>query len=269
MPFVRAYPPATAPAGPVCLLPFTADSDLLLPTGGDGFLTGESGIAVPDDALYLGQRDGAAVLAFPYTPPADDDQFGGAAPGTLRQTLADYPLEDAALAGYAAQLLRFQKAARFCPVCGTAAVAGELWSKQCPACEHSWYPPVSPAVLLLVHDGADRILLAQKPGWGKRYSILAGFVEPGESLEACCIREAMEEANVVVAEPQYIGSQPWPFPHQLMVSFFARHVDGEIRPDEQELSDARWFTVDDLPELPPPYSLSRQTIDRWVASRRS
>lgn len=268
MTFVRAYPPAAPTDGPVCLLPFTGESDLLLAADGTGFLTGESGIAWPDDALYLGQRDGAAVLAFPHTPKADDDQIGGATVGTLRQVLSDFPLEDAALAGYAAQLLRFQRTARFCPVCGAAAAAGELWSKQCPACDYSWYPPVSPAVLLLVHDGGDQVLLAQKPGWGKRYSILAGFVEPGESLEACCVREAMEEANVVVAEPQYIGSQPWPFPHQLMVSFFARHISGEIRPDEEELSDARWFHVDELPELPPPFSLSRQTIDRWVASRR-
>jgi NAD+ diphosphatase len=122
--------------------------------------------------------------------------------------------------------------------------------------------------LILIHDGADRILLARKPGWGKRYSILAGFVEPGETLEECCYREALEEAAVITTGFEYAGSQPWPFPHQLMVGFNCRWQSGEIRIDETELEHADWFHVNDLPELPPPLSLSRQIIDRWVASRQ-
>jgi NAD+ diphosphatase len=119
----------------------------------------------------------------------------------------------------------------------------------------------------LIHDGWDRILLARKPGWGKRYSILAGFVEPGETLEECCYREALEEAGVVTTDFEYAGSQPWPFPHQLMVGFSCLWQSGEIKIDETELEHADWFHASDLPELPPPLSLSRQIIDRWVASR--
>ena len=129
-----------------------------------------------------------------------------------------------------------------------------------------------PAVL--VHDGADRALLAHKPGWGKRYSILAGFVEPGESLEQCVVRETEEEIGVAVTDLVYVGSQPWPFPSQLMIGFTARcaaSADGDdacLRLDEQELDHAAWFSANALPELPPPFSLSRQIIDAWTAGRR-
>jgi len=122
-------------------------------------------------------------------------------------------------------------------------------------------------VLALVHDGGDRILLASKPGWGDRYSILAGFVLPGESVEECVHREVAEEVSVAITDLRYEGSQPWPFPHQLMIGFSARYVSGEIGLDEEELDRAAWFHVRDLPGLPPPVSLSRQMIDAWVRSR--
>jgi NAD+ diphosphatase len=165
-------------------------------------------------------------------------------------------------------MVAWQNDARFCPSCGQPTVAVDHdWGRVCGACGKVRYPPVSPAVLALIHDG-DRILMARKPGWGTRYSIFAGFVEPGESLEDCVRREVMEEAGVVVEGPVYKGSQPWPYPHQLMVGFFARYASGEVRIDETELDDARWFHVDQLPDIPPPLSLSRQLIDLWIASRR-
>jgi NAD+ diphosphatase len=141
------------------------------------------------------------------------------------------------------------------------------WGRQCPNCDHITYPPVTPAILVLVHDG-ENVLLVHKPDWGKRYSIIAGFVEPGESLEGCVQREVREEVNVEVSDIRYIGSQPWPFPHQLMVGFTARYVLGEIRPDQQELDRAAWFHYNALPELPPPLSLARQIITTWVASQQ-
>ncbi len=135
--------------------------------------------------------------------------------------------------------------------------------RRCAQCGHERFPQVSPAVLILVHDGADRILLAHKPGWGDRYSILAGFVLPGESLEECVQREVEEEVGVRVTDLQYVGSQPWPFPHQLMIGFTARHRSGDIRIDTLELDHAAWFDANALPALPPPLSLSRQMIDAW------
>jgi NAD+ diphosphatase len=174
------------------------------------------------------------------------------------------------IAGYASQILHWQRTSRFCPLCGqpTEPTAQE-WMRRCPQCQHERYPQVSPAVLVLVHDGADGVLLAHKPGWGDRYSILAGFVLPGESLEECVQREVEEEVGVHLTDLEYIGSQPWPFPHQLMIGFFARYQSGEIRLDEQELDRAAWFDVNALPPLPPPLSLSRQMIDRWEQSRKS
>jgi NAD+ diphosphatase len=127
---------------------------------------------------------------------------------------------------------------------------------------------VTPAILVLVHDG-DRVLLTHKPGWGKRYSCIAGFVEPSESLEECVQREVSEEVGLEIADVSYVGSQPWPFPHQLMVGFTTRYVGGTIRLDERELDDAAWFHIDDLPEMPPPQSLAHYIITTWTASRRS
>jgi NAD+ diphosphatase len=142
------------------------------------------------------------------------------------------------------------------------------WARLCPNCGHQRYPQVSPAVLALVHDGGDRILLAHKPGWGDRYSILAGFTLPGESLEECVYREVEEEVGIEVTDLVYQGSQPWPFPQQLMIGFIARYTRGEIRLDEEELDHAAWFDVHELPSLPPPLSLSRQIIDAWRQSRQ-
>ena len=115
-----------------------------------------------------------------------------------------------------------------------------------------------------MHDG-PRLLLAQKPGWGTRWSILAGFVEPGESLEECVRREVKEEVGLKVDKAVYAGSQPWPFPHQLMVGFTARYASGDIAADGVELERAAWFTHGALPDLPPAVSLSRQMIDAWAS----
>lgn len=174
------------------------------------------------------------------------------------------------IAGYASQILHWQRTSRFCPVCGQPTdPLRQEWMRHCSHCGHDRYPQVSPAVLALVHDGADRVLLAHKPGWGDRYSILAGFVLPGESLEECVRREVEEEVGVQVTDLQYVDSQPWPFPHQLMIGFTARYESGDIRLDEEELDHAAWFDVSALPSLPSPLSLSRQILDAWIQTRQT
>jgi NAD+ diphosphatase len=127
------------------------------------------------------------------------------------------------------------------------------------------YPPVNPCTITLVHDG-ERILLTHKDGWGPRYGLVAGFVEPGESLEDNLRREVAEEVGVQVGRIDYFRSQPWPYPHQIMVGFFAEYAGGEVRIDRDELDDARWFHVDALPQIPPPLSIARQLINTWAAS---
>jgi NAD+ diphosphatase len=167
--------------------------------------------------------------------------------------------------GYASQLLYWQRTSNFCPVCGHVPQPEQgTWGKKCPNCGHVAYPHVTPAILALVHDDDGHMLLTHKHGWGKRFSCVAGFVEPGESLEECVQREVREELGVEVADVTYTGSQSWPFPHQLMVGYTARYVGGELHIQEQELDDARWFSVENPPEMPPSVSLSYTIIHTWI-----
>ena len=280
--FQRIYPPAEKPEGRTLYLPFrqgelvaagskNESPRLLRDDRGDDREALES-LLSPSDAsvLYLGMLDGMSCVTFAVEQPADAVPLpGNLSTRNLRALYGAVSEAEYGLAGYAAQVLRWRTISRFCPVDGSATESvADAWARVCPTCSYSFYPPVSPATLILVHDGGDRILLAKKPGWGTRYSILAGFVEPGETLEECCWREALEEAGVQTAGFEYWGSQPWPFPHQLMVGFSCRWVSGDIVIEAAELEHADWFRFDALPDLPPPLSLSRQLIDRWVASRQ-
>ena len=161
----------------------------------------------------------------------------------------------------------------WCPRCGgrTRPVSAG-WARRCTACRAEHYPRTDPAVIMAVVDPADRILLAHQASWPeRRVSVLAGFVEPGESLEAAVRREVHEEAGVEVGEVTYLGNQPWPFPSSLMLAFHARAGDGEPRADGVELSEARWWSRDELAPataagellLPPPVSIARRLVEHW------
>jgi NAD+ diphosphatase len=169
------------------------------------------------------------------------------------------------LGGMAMQALWWEETSGHCPRCGerTERLEGE-WGKRCPRCRYEHYPHLHPAVIVLVKDG-DRCLLARKAGWAPgRYALVAGFVDNGESLEACVAREVKEEVGVDVKDIRYVGSQNWPFPSQLMVGFVARYAGGEITVDPDELEDARWFPGDGLPGLPSRHSISRFIIDHYA-----
>jgi NAD+ diphosphatase len=168
----------------------------------------------------------------------------------------------AALSGRAYQLLEWDRNQQYCSRCGTRTEPrADERARSCPACGFTSYPPVSPAIMILVtHRG--KLLLARKPAFPQgRFSALAGFVEPGETLEDTVIRETREEVGVEVKNIRYFGSQPWPFPHSLMIAFTAEYAGGEIRPDGVEIEEARWFDPEQLPKLPPPISISRRLID--------
>jgi NAD+ diphosphatase len=262
--FQRRYPPAVPDDGPAYWLLFVGDDVLLAEEGPLSLLEGTTmrlADAELPEARLLGTLDDRPVMFAALAPDTPLPQ-GLRALG-LRAVLAEADAELVALTGYAAQLVRWERTSRFCPVCTHPLQALDGWGKVCPNCRHSLYPPVSPAAIVLIHDGADGVLLTSKDGWGKRYSLVAGFVEPGETLEECVAREILEEVGVLVDDIRYVGSQPWPFPHQLMVGFTARYAGGEIAIDTSELVDARWFTRDSLPELPPPFSISRQIIELW------
>ena len=135
----------------------------------------------------------------------------------------------------------------------------------CPACGLLAYPRISPAVMVLVRDG-DQLLLGRSPHFKPGvFSALAGFVEPGETLEECAAREVREEVGVDIANLRYFQSQPWPFPNSLMVAFFADYAGGTITPDPNEIEEAGWFALDALPILPEPISIARRLIDAALA----
>ena len=267
--FIRAYPPAQPAPGSARWLPFR-NGELLLRSV-DGTLAPYEGDAdglasfAPNEPMFLGTLVDLPCLTCEVAwegPPPDGWQTV-----SLRNLFGQVDEISYNLAGYATQLLYWRRSSNFGAICGsTTDWFGGDWGKRCVSCGHTTYPHVSPAILALVHDG-DNVLLTHKEGWGPRYSIIAGFVEPGESLEECVVREVHEEVGLEVADVSYVGSQPWPFPHQLMVGFTGRYAGGDIAIDDKELDDARWFHVDALPELPGPLSLSRQIIDGWIRSR--
>lgn len=175
-----------------------------------------------------------------------------------------------ALAGRASQVLEWDRSHRFCGVCGTPTdlQPGER-ARICPACQHSCYPRLSPAMMALVWRPGE-LLLARSPHYAKgMYSALAGFVEAGESLEDCVHREVAEEVAVKVCDLRYHGSQSWPFPHSLMVAFTARWTGGEIVPQPGEIERAAWFPLDALPNIPPRFSIAGHLIRDTVEAMRA
>jgi NAD+ diphosphatase len=174
--------------------------------------------------------------------------------------------------GTAGRLLRafhvvqWRRESQFCGSCGTRNndSPGEL-ARLCPACGRQEFPRISPAVIAIIINGEGKALLAHnKKFLNGMYSLIAGFNEAGESLEATVARETREEVNIEVRDIRYVASQPWPFPNSLMLGFSARYVSGTIRPDGVEIEDAQWFGRDALPKLPGPGSVSRYLIGRWL-----
>lgn len=186
----------------------------------------------------------------------------------LRAAHALLPAELWRMAGRASEIVEWERAHRFCGRCGGRTVAsGEALARRCTNCGALHYPRLAPAVLVCVMRG-DRLLLARSPHFPARmYSTLAGFVDPGESLEEAAVREVREEVGIEITDLRYFGSQPWPFPSSLMVAFTAEHAGGELRPDPAEIEEAAWFEADALPAVPPRMSLARAMIDAFVQAR--
>jgi NTP pyrophosphohydrolases containing a Zn-finger, probably nucleic-acid-binding len=172
-------------------------------------------------------------------------------------------------AGRAFQLMGWHRETRFCGQCGNPMSDHETeTARTCKACGLTLYPPVSPAIIVAI-EREGKLLLARSPHFPKgRYSVLAGFVEPGETLEQAVQREVFEEVSVRVRDIRYFGSQPWPFPHSLMVGFTAVWDSGEISVDAKEIEEASWFAPGEFPEMPPSISISRRLIDDFVLRHR-
>jgi len=184
---------------------------------------------------------------------------------SLRQ-LYDVLGEDLLIvAGIAKQIITWQKQHQFCGQCGgkTIDVTHER-AKFCPLCKLSFYPRISPVAIVLVYRG-NELLLARSPHFPPGiYSTLAGFVELGETVEQTIMREIREEVAITVQNIRYFSSQPWPFPHSLMLGFTAEYAGGEIKIDGKEIEDAQWFTMDKLPKLPAKISIARRLIQDYL-----
>ena len=218
--------------------------------------------------LYLGRLNGidcwAAELA------ADAPAPAGASWEGLRPLFSVLDDDHFALAGRALQLLMWDRDHQFCGRCGTPTEPKrEERVRVCPACKLSAYPRVAPAVMALVKR-QNQLLLARSPHFPPgMYSALAGFVEPGESLEQCLAREVAEEVGVRIGATRYFASQSWPFPHSLMIAFVAEWQSGEIAPQAGEIEDAKWFEVLQLPKLPSKISIARRLIDAVIEEVKS
>lgn len=251
---------------------------LLDPPSGDGtspllFAIRGSQVAIRDSAredggIFLGRLDGRPCWAVD----ADDHTDGadGADGADYENLMALWGSVDETtwvVAGRAVQLVEWARTHRFCGRCGepTEETPGER-ARRCPACGLLAFPRLAPAVIVLVERDDGRALLARNSRFpSSMYSCLAGFVEPGETLEQAVEREIREEVGIEVGDLRYMGSQPWPFPHSLMLGFTARWKSGEIQVDGKEIADARWFAPDDLPSIPPRMSIARHLIDGWLS----
>ena len=212
---------------------------------------------------YLGRLNG--VHCYSAELPRDVQAPEGMAFRGLRHLYGTIDEDLFWIAGRAVQIVDWDRTHQFCGSCGTLTEKDRRERvKVCPACGDTSYPRLAPAIIVAVTRG-DKLLLARShrhpPGL---YSVLAGFVEPGETLEECVVREVKEEVDVDVKNIRYFGSQPWPFPHSLMIAFTCEYAGGKIRLEEEEMAEADWYTADDLPKVPPPLSISRHLIDWFV-----
>ena len=213
----------------------------------------------PSGAVALGEWQGAPIAVF--------GENGSADWPAARQWLHTLPRDQFPLLSSALQVLKWLRDHRFCGRCGKRMKRLEHgFAMHCTGCQHRSYPRISPCIITLITRGRE-MLLARSPRFGPgMYSTLAGFIEAGESAEEAVRREVHEEVGVEVGRVSYFQSQSWPFPHSFMLGYYAEYAGGDITIDGVEIEDAQWFTPEDLPGLPPKFSISHALIDNFLRS---
>jgi len=217
---------------------------------------------------YLGRLDGYDCFAVEVpegTSPPAGMRFEG-----LRQIYALIGEKSFSLTGRALQIVDWDRTHQFCGRCGSKTNTHLTErAKECPQCGLLAFPRLSPAIIVLVQRDREMLLARGRRFETPVYSAIAGFVEPGETLEEAVVREVKEETGITVKSLRYFGSQPWPFPHSLMIGFTAHYAGGEITLNDGENLDARWFTPDNLPPLPGKLSIARKLIDSLIEEQRN
>jgi NAD+ diphosphatase len=223
-----------------------------------------------DELILLGRFGDTEIFTYEVEALEPPQLKDGARFEDLRMIASVLPAEEAGLLGYARGMISWRARQRFCGTCGAitlAAKAGHVRVCTNPVCRHEFFPRIDPAIIVLVSDG-ERALLGRQAAWPVgRYSTIAGFVEPGESLEDAVAREVYEETGIEVDRIEYHSSQPWPFPSSLMLGFTAHALTTQIQMRDDELQDAQWFARDDIaagrPIMPPNVSISFRLIEDW------
>lgn len=230
------------------------------------------------ELVFLGTLDGAPLFASAVPDGTDPQDLGGEF-RDLRRVGPALVKDDAAVLAYARAMVDWHRKHRFCGLCGTACAPAEAGHKRIctnPECGAEHFPRTDAAMIVVVHDGADHCLLARSPRFPPHmFSALAGFLEPGESLEDCVVREVFEEVGLRVTDVRYHSSQPWPFPRSIMIGFHARATNADLVLEDDEIEEARWVSRDFLRAkdqwkdffIPPRIAVARHLIDDWVAGR--
>ena len=231
-----------------------------------------------DNVLFLGVDGDTAVFAVDL--PGDADPAAGPLQGRgkftdLRMAGGQMTAQDAGIAATAKGLFEWKRRHGFCSACGQPSQVAEAgWKRVCPACKTEHFPRTDPVTIMLPAF-RDQCLLGRQAVWPKgRFSCLAGFMEPGESIEAACAREVKEEAGLTVVQVRYHSSQPWPFPSNLMIGLVVEVSDQNATPDQTELEEVRWFSRDEMKQLlngeieglgvPPAFAVAHQLMKAWA-----
>ncbi|BES72460.1 NAD(+) diphosphatase [Marinobacter nanhaiticus D15-8W] len=227
-------------------------------------LAPEADVVADDPAIFLGHLEGRRIFVARAQEPAEEQVLA------LRDALLGSDPLQAGVLNTASQVLQWQIDHRYCGRCGSVTrMHARERAKWCETCEIPFYPRLAPCVIVLIRDG-DKLFLARssrhKHGF---YSLIAGFIEPGESAEEAVQREVFEETGLYVQNIRYHASQPWPFPHQLMLGYYADFAGGELRLQEDELAAADWFAPDALPPYPPENTIAGRLINQALAEIRS
>lgn len=207
----------------------------------------------------------AKTYAIYHPVPGNEDS-----PRMMKDLRASYdvlPLEEYNKAGKASQILNWDKNSRYCPMCGVPTTQISPIAKRCPECRQEFYPRISPAVIVLIKKEDSILLVHARNFRGTFKGLVAGFLEPGETLEECVHREVMEETGLRIKNLKYFGSQPWPYPSGIMIGYSAEYESGTIKLQDEELSAGNFYRKDNLPEIPKKLSIARKLIDAWLEGK--